>query len=389
MRKFTLKTLLTALLLQCSTMATVQGQTFSNGYWSFRITDTTAKTVEITYYTYYSSYNYSINIPSTVPYNNTTYRVTSIGDRVFMNKFNLVSVSIPNSVTAIGDDAFEGCEDLTSITIPNSVTSIGSDAFYNCIGLKSVTIPNSVTSIGSGAFYNTVWYNNQPNGIVYAGKVLYGYKGIMPANTSITIGDSILGIAGRAFANYSNLTNVTIPNSVTSIGDYAFSNCSCLTGELVIPNSVTSIGQYAFNNCSGLTGELVIPNSVTSIGKYAFYGCKGLKSLYIGKAIESIGESAFAGCSKLFEIKIAAIWAITALESIFDTEVYNNAYLYVPTDRQYAYSKATPWSNFYIKEMDFESETENGSNITGDVNNDGAVNVADVTKLVNIILGNE
>ncbi|MBQ8269873.1 MAG: leucine-rich repeat protein [Bacteroidaceae bacterium] len=191
------------------------------------------------------------------------------------------------------------------------------------------------------------------------------------------------------FTGNTTLTSVTIGDSVTSISNYAFSSCSSLTGELVIPNSVTSIGQDAFSSCRNLT-SVTIPNSVTSIGESAFYNCSGLKNLYIGSStIESIGESAFAGCSKLFEIKIAAIWAITAPESIFDTEVYNNAYLYVPTDRQYAYSKATPWSNFYIKEMDFESETENGSNITGDVNNDGAVNVADVTKLVNIILGNE
>ena len=94
---------------------------------------------------------------------------------------------------------FSNCTGLTSVTIPNSVTSIGSNAFYGCTSLTSVTIPNSVTSIGESAFYNTAWYNNQPDGVVYAGKVLYAYKGTMPANTSITIEEGTLEIAVSAF----------------------------------------------------------------------------------------------------------------------------------------------------------------------------------------------
>ena len=52
-----------------------------------------------------------------------------------------------------------------------SVTSIGEFAFNDCTGLTSVTIGNSVTSIGKSAFEGTPWYNNQPDGVVYIGKV--------------------------------------------------------------------------------------------------------------------------------------------------------------------------------------------------------------------------
>ena len=31
----------------------------------------------------------------------------------------------------------------------------------------------------------TPWYDNQPDGLVYAGKVAYRYKGTMPQNTNI------------------------------------------------------------------------------------------------------------------------------------------------------------------------------------------------------------
>ena len=249
-----LKHLFTALLLLCATVATAHNFEVGGIYYS--ITDATNKKVVVTYkgnsnIHYSNEYTGSVTIPESVTYNGNTYSVTSNGHYAFWGCTGLTSITIPNSVTSIGDCAFWGCTGLTSIEIPNSVTSIGNYAFKNCTGLTSITIPNSVTSIGwnafsgcSGltsvvignsvtsigwnAFEGTAWYNNQPDGVVYAGKVLYTYKGTMPSNTSITIKDGTLGIASSAFGNCTGLTNIEIPNSVTSIGESAFYGCTRL-----------------------------------------------------------------------------------------------------------------------------------------------------------------
>ena len=174
--------------------------------------------------------------------------------------------------------------------------------------MYEVTIPNSVTKIGASAFEGTPWYNNQPDGVVYIGKVAYKFKGEMASSIAINIKKGTVSISPSAFQYCSGLTSVTIPNSVTEIGESAFYGCTGLT-SVTIPNSVTKIGESAFKRCTGLTSVTFgnsgnSGNSGTEIGSYAFFECQGLTSVTIGNSVTEIGYAAFEGCTGLYSITI-------------------------------------------------------------------------------------
>jgi len=224
--------------------------------------------------------------------------LTTIGGYAFQNCTGLTGISIPANVTAIGSYAFQNCTGFTSITIPNGVVSIGNSAFSGCTNLAAITIAASVVSIGQQAFDGTAWYNAQSNGVVYAGNVLYTYKGAMPANTSIAVAAGTKGIADYALNGAANLVNITFPTGLANIGNFAFQGCMGIAGSLTLPSGLVSIGNSAFYKCLGLTGSLIILGTVTSIGSAAFYGCSGFTgTVTLPSGVTSISSSAFYGCS--------------------------------------------------------------------------------------------
>lgn len=389
-------------------------------------------------------YTGDVTIPDTVFYYwDKAYPVVAIEYSAFYGCNELTSITLPNTIRFIGDYAFYNCTGLTSITLPNSIRRIDGLAFYNCTALSSITFSNSVTSLGERAFHNTAWYNNQPDGLVYTGSVIYDYKGTMPAGTSITLAEGTLAVGDLAFSGCSGLIDITLPNSLVAIGHVAFDDCSGLT-SLKIPNSVAKIGSYAFNNCSSLKSvqigksvnsigehafyrcngltrvnitdlaswcninfsfdeddyytsnplfyahhlylneeevkDLVIPDCITEISTAAFYKCLGLTSVTIPNTITRINYKTFDFCDSLRMVTcLGAVPPVMASSEGFSTTAYNRAKLLVPRQSIGTYQATNYWNKF-VNIVGF------GNAEPGDVNGDGVMNITDVSTLIDALL---
>ena len=368
--------------------------------------------------------------------------IVTIGDRAFYNCSGLTNITIPSSVTSIGYGAFWGCSSLTSIEIPNSVISIGEDAFCYCSGLTNVIIPNSVTYIGGRAFNGTAWYNNLPGGVVYVGRLLYGYKGEMPSNTSIVVKDGTIMICGSAFDGCSGLANIEIPNSVVIIGRYAFYGTAWYNNQsdgvvyagnvlydykgdmpentiivikdgtisitdgafsemeeiigVEIPNSVKYIGDENFDNTA--ISSIEIPEGVESLGEIVFGGCYALTDVVIPSSVKSIGEYAFAYCPALTSIKsyIAAEDLFVPGNDVFYDVDKSKCTLYVPYGAKDVYASTAGWSDFLnicefdatgIDDVQVEDTVNPNLNVIYDLRGNRLTNTENLERGIYIING--
>lgn len=145
------------------------------------------------------------------------------------------------AVVGVAAEAFKGT-DIKSATISEGVTSIGAAAFANCTALATVSIADTVTDIAPDAFDNTAWLANQPDGVLFAGKVAYKVKGACPE--AVTLPANTVAVASEAFKGQTALTKIIIPEN-TKVCTDAFAGC---TGLTIYCYENSSAHQYATAN---------------------------------------------------------------------------------------------------------------------------------------------
>ncbi len=401
------------------------------------------------YNSYANEYTGTVEIPSSVIYNDKIYSVTIIGNNAFQSCSNLTSVTIPNSITSIGKFALRGCSGLTSVTIPNSVTTIGTNAFEGCTGLTSITIPEGVTKIGISAFLSCSNLTSVmlPSSVTTIGN--FAFDGCSSLTSVYVSMETPVSISSNVFSNSANAT-LYVPKgrkSAYASADYwkefkdivegfevagiyyKYSSSSDQTvevtykgnssgsyaGEYVktvnIPSSVTfggktysvtKIGDEAFRGCKNLA-SVTIPESVTNIGSNAFRECSGLKSITLPNSVTSIDSYAFAGCNNLSTVTIPgsvkyignyAFYSCSSLTSVTvwrETPVSIGEYVFSNRANATLYvpkgSKSAYANANYWKEFKEIVELEIPY-VVGDINGDNVVDILDYTGVGNYIHGN-
>ena len=275
------------------------------------------------YLTGYKGSATSVTIPATLD----GYKVVYLGEDIGLGEplkgfSKVTSLTIGNNVKRISTRAFINNTNLKSLNVEDGVVEICDQAFESCTSLSSIKLADSVVMVSS-AFNRTKWYEKQSSGLVYIGKVLYGYKGNIPKNYTLNVKSGTLGI-GDAFGNYDsklNIVKVSVPNTVEYVSYWAFDYTTWYNNQ---SNGMVYVGKCAYKYKGKIPASVTLKKGTKSISAQAFYdghacyyGYTGqqssdnyeknsanLKSISIPDGLKYIGIDAFANCCNLNTITI-------------------------------------------------------------------------------------
>lgn len=317
---------------------------------SFTVGDWTYKTITGgVSITAYSGSDATITLPTTITYNNTTYKVRAVDMLAFQDNQTLEYLTIPAQITKLGYLSFYRCVNLKQITFQGDITLSDSTSPFKGAGVNgagvTVIFEEGVTSIPDNLFSGS-------------DKSSYLYANIV----KVQLADSVTTIGGHAFDNCYYLKDFKLSNQLTYIGDKAFQNCESLT-TLDFPKTLSELGYGAYSGCTALTEirinsnvehsyssepaifngagtksggikvvfaegvtsvgeslfcgnderdsnyahitEVVLPDTVTSIGSSAFKNCYDMKQFVMSNKVSKIYYDAFNGCMSLESIKLS------------------------------------------------------------------------------------
>ena len=169
------------------------------------------------------------------------------------------SIKVEGNIPSIGQHVFSNCVEAVSISVTESAVSVAQGAFAGCVKLEELTLPFAGTSddaVDSDAVLGAVFGSTSSGGISQyyklEGTTLKGYSYAIPETLKKVTLTAETGLSFGTFYNCANIEQILLNEGIGSIGAYAFCGCTGLTG-LVIPDSVVSVEEYALNGCNSLT----------------------------------------------------------------------------------------------------------------------------------------
>ncbi len=326
---------------------------------------------------------------------------------IFQGCRKISDIKLPENLEYIGESAFYGCYNLTTLYLPHKLKIIGELAFYNCYQIKDLIIPNSATSLGAKAF-----------------QFCTGLE-------SVNIGDNVVYIKENLFNGCSDIKKVISGikepmNMVSSV----FDNSVYTNAELIVPEGCLSKYQacdgwknfvnikdtgggipykdkLSLDKTTGYTGkQVVLPIKLINENDIAGVQFKLTLPQGVSVALNSKNKLMFSKTERdadhtlsgskaedgsytvlLYSADSEAITgnegSIIDVTLDIDKEMKDGIYEIKISDIVLSTTKAQK-----INADDVTAQLEVKSYLLGDPNNDGSIDVVDITMIANHILGN-
>ena len=293
-------------------------------------------------------------------------------------------LTIPDGVTALGDELFKNNTEIVSVRIPDAVSIIGTMTFFQATGMQEIWLPASLNGIEARTFFNVNAVFHADAGSQTAKMLSFRKINFTDGNnwtmiynirtassepeavklvripdteeTELVIPPEISGVpvtelANRALADHQSLNKVHLPDSIIVIADDTFEGCG---DDLLVCSSITAVarawaiehginwqhethmievlpGITATQSHDGLTegsrcsecgevlilqkvipaygpmdtADFILPIAVQKIDEEAFSGIRA-EVVNLQQNVSVIGDRAFADCINLRQILVPA-----------------------------------------------------------------------------------
>jgi len=381
--------------------------------------DETSQTATVTFrndrHDYYKG---NITIPEKFTYQYKQYTVTQIGSDAFTNS-DIGVLKIPKTVKSFAFSSFSGAKIGTilfeegsqfktvggwafngavfkslGIDFPEGTEDLGNCGFQTCM-LSRVSIPSSVTYLADGTFnyafqFRTVMVHWPSPSNVTLSKYLDPFSGInlglcwlfVPKATASKYKDAS---TWKDFGHILEMTDTVTANGLkyvlndTDLSAYLLTQADQSKTQVSIPRSVIHQGKsysvkgitpFAFANTT--IKELTISSSVNYVGEGTFYCYQNQieKIKFHSKTPPKVPDATDQGKEGFYDM-------------MFDDYKYDVVTLYVPSGSKSKYKADSFWGQFthIVEDPSLGEES-----IPGDADNDGFVNMIDVTVIIDYIL---
>lgn len=288
--------------------------------------------------------------------------LTSIGECAFYYT-DLLSITVPEKATALGINVFYYCRQLKTATIKADIAEIPQGMFSYCGKLETVNLHENTVSAGSRAFKDATVLDLDTSRFTTIKSFAFQNSGIINAViraalvdteafsgckklTGLTLGDEVIELKSKTFAECTALKTIQIGKGLQKIGSGAngdgthlgsFDGCtaretltvsaenanfrsennailkkSTAKVSLVLANAqgdfpagVTRIEDSAFYGNDKLI-NLAIPDTVTYVGECAFGGHPNLKTARMSSSLSTMNMYQFHNCEKLETVTVPA-----------------------------------------------------------------------------------
>ena len=267
------------------------------------------------------------------------------GGEAYYNYEDIIQYYTKNDI--IGNSMFDDCKNLMTLNLPSSAKKIEMSAIYGCDYLKALDLPELCEEI-------------EPYFAISNCKRL----------EQINIYSKLHTIGAQNFSYCPNLREFNVVEN---------NNWYCSKAGVLFSKGEKDLFVYPMGKTDII---YAIPKRTSQIGESAFKNAK-LQEVYIPKTIIRIGEESFASCKNL-----TTVWSyIENLDGIaFDKNVFDkvDAFEYMASDCTWHVLKGTS-GDYTNKDWWVNSWTIIDDIVEGDVNGDGVIGIGDIISITNIM----